>query len=48
MMKYKTEYLLNVLSKGKKNVQIPNPEPGYTSAVKGTPQRQTQAQEHGG
>ena len=29
--KYKTEYPPDVLSKGKKNVQIPDPEPGYTS-----------------
>lgn len=41
-------YLPKVLSKGKKNVQICNPEPGYSFAVKVLTSPQIQAQKHGG
>lgn len=34
-MKYKATYPPSVLSQGKKNVQIPDPEAGYAFAGKG-------------
>lgn len=46
-MKYKTKYPAHVLSTGKKNVQVPDPEPSYASAGKEVPGLRTQAQERG-